>query len=153
MSTVIHGVKIKKLLTHSDERGRLFEIWRADDPWFAGFGQAYVTTACPGVIKAWHMHHHQTDCFTVIRGRALFALYDDRSDSPTRGVLQTLILDDAHRQAIVIPPKVYHGFKNIGGEEVWCLNCPNRTYNADDPDEFRRDPLDPEIGFDWSVPA
>ncbi len=149
---MIDGIIIKQLVTHPDERGTLFEIWRSDDHGFAGFGQVYVTTAHPGVIKAWHLHKQQTDCFTVIRGRALFALYDDRPDSPTRGELQQLVIDEIQRQAIVIPPLVYHGFKNIGDEDVWCLNCPNRVYNADQPDEYRRDPFDPDIGFDWSTP-
>jgi hypothetical protein len=29
------------------------------------------------------------------------------------------------------------------------LNVPTEHYNADDPDELRRDLDDPEIDFDW----
>ena len=147
---MIDGVRVKKLIVHPDERGRLFEIWRSDDEEFCGFGQVYVTTALPGIIKGWHLHQRQTDCFTVIKGRALFALYDARADSPTCGQLQTFLCDEQHRIAILIPPAVHHGFKNIGDEEVWCLNCPDRTYNAAAPDEDRLDPFDPSIGFDWT---
>ena len=39
-----------------DERGRLMEMLRCDDPIFKGFGQVYLTTAYPGVVKAWHYH-------------------------------------------------------------------------------------------------
>jgi dTDP-4-dehydrorhamnose 3,5-epimerase-like enzyme len=67
-------------------------------------------------------------------------------------MLQSLVISETNRQAILIPPRVQHGFKNIGEEEVWCLNAPNRVYNADGPDEFRRDPFDSEIGFKWEVP-
>lgn len=148
---MIDGVRVKPLVTHPDERGRLFEIWRSDDVGFCGFGQVYVTTAHPGVIKGWHHHQRQTDCFTVIKGRALFALYDARPDSPTRGELQTFQITEDSRAAILIPPGVYHGFRNIGSEEVWCLNCPNRTYNVDDPDEYRTDPFDSSIGFGWTT--
>jgi len=148
---MIDGAKIKVLIVHPDERGQLFEIWRADDDGFCGFGQVYMTTAHPGVIKGWHLHRQQTDCFTVIKGKALFALYDARADSPTHGHLQVFVCDERRRMAIVIPPGVYHGFKNIGDEEVWCLNCPNCTYNAEHPDECRLDPFDPTIGFGWTV--
>jgi len=148
---MIDGVRLKMLTVHPDERGRLFEIWRADDDGFCGFGQVYVTTAFPGVVKGWHLHKNQTDCFTVVKGRALFALYDPREDSPTHGHLQVLVCDEARRMAILIPPGVYHGFKNIGDEEVWCLNCPNRVYNAATPDEYRLDPFDSSIGFGWTI--
>jgi dTDP-4-dehydrorhamnose 3,5-epimerase len=148
---MIDGVYIKKLVVHTDDRGQLFEIWRADDCGFCGFGQVYVTTAHPGIIKGWHYHQKQTDCFTVIKGRALFALYDARDNSPTRGELLTFHIGEDERIAIVIPPGVYHGFKNIGAEEVWCLNCPNHEYNAAAPDEHRVDPFDSAIGFDWAT--
>jgi dTDP-4-dehydrorhamnose 3,5-epimerase len=148
---MIDGVRVKPLVTHPDDRGQLFEIWRSDDEGFCGFGQVYVTTAHPGVIKGWHHHRRQTDCFTVIKGRALFALYDARPDSPTRGELQTFQITEDNRAAILIPSGVYHGFKNIGPEEVWCLNCPNRTYDAGDPDECRTDPFDASIGFSWTT--
>ncbi len=148
---MIDGVRIKELLVHPDDRGRLFEIWRADDDGFCGFGQVYATTAFPGVIKAWHLHRKQTDCFTVINGRALFGLFDDRADSPTYGEIQTLEISNTRRRAILIPPGIYHGFKNIGDAELWCLNCPNRPYDAANPDEYRRDPFDTSIGFDWEI--
>jgi len=150
---MIEGVLVKKLIVHPDDRGQLFEIWRADDRGFSGFGQVYVTTARPGIIKGWHYHKRQTDCFTVVCGRALFALYDARENSPTHRELQIFHITEDERIAVVIPPGVYHGFKNTGKEDVWCLNCPNRTYNAADPDEYRVDPFDASIGFDWMIPS
>jgi dTDP-4-dehydrorhamnose 3,5-epimerase len=51
---MIDGVKIKKLKVLSDERGRLMEMLRSDDEIFIKFGQAYMTTAYPGVVKGWH---------------------------------------------------------------------------------------------------
>lgn len=148
---MIDGVRVKELTVHPDDRGELFEIWRTDDEGFCGFGQVYVTTAYPGIIKGWHYHRLQTDCFTVIKGQALFALYDARENSPTHGQLLTFQIGESRRAVVLIPPGVYHGFKNIGEEEVLCLNCPNRTYNAENPDEYRLDPFDPKIGFDWTV--
>ena len=44
----------KKLTVNVDERGRLMEILRNDDENFECFGQVYMTTAYPGVTKAWH---------------------------------------------------------------------------------------------------
>ena len=75
---MIKGVKIKELRVIPDERGWLMEILRCDDELFKKFGQVYVTTAYPGVVKAWHLHKKQTDNFTCIHGSMKVVLYDDR---------------------------------------------------------------------------
>src|SRR3989338_8374464 len=80
---MIHGVEVKKLKIIPDDRGRLMEILRSDEPIFQKFGQVYMTTAFPGVIKAWHQHKLQDDYFTCIYGVMRLAIYDAREDSPT----------------------------------------------------------------------
>jgi len=81
---MINGVKVKRLSPISDERGRVMEILRCDDEMFRKFGQVYITTAYPGVVKAWHYHKKQTDSFTVLDGMVKMVLYDARKKSPTK---------------------------------------------------------------------
>jgi dTDP-4-dehydrorhamnose 3,5-epimerase len=148
---MIEGVHTKKLICHPDERGRLWEILRSDDEIFERFGQVYVTTAYPGVVKAWHAHARQTDFFTVIAGMAKFVLYDLRDQSSTRGELMEFFLGRDHLELVTIPPGVYHGFKCVGATEVIALNCPTEPYNHDQPDELRL-PVDTDrIPYDWSA--
>jgi dTDP-4-dehydrorhamnose 3,5-epimerase len=142
---------VRALAVRPDERGRLFEVLRADDAEFVRFGQVYITTAHPGIIKGWHRHRRQTDFFCLIAGRARFALYDPRVDSPTRGQVDVIACDGERPQLIVIPPLVYHGFKNVGDVEVICLNCPTEPYDAVNPDEERVDPFDNDIPYDWGM--
>lgn len=147
---MIDGVKTKHLKVNSDERGDLFEILRADDEIYSKFGQAYLTTSYPGVIKAWHLHKIQTDNMCVIRGRVKFVLYDAREHSPTYGEINEFFPGDQNRMVIQIPPGVYHGFKNIGTEECHVLNIPTEVYKHDNPDEFRLDPTDKKIPYYWA---
>lgn len=147
--TRIQGSLVKDLRINPDDRGRLFEILRNDEPHFMKFGQVYVTTAFPGVVKAWHRHQRQTDFFCLIQGRARFALYDPRPDSPTCGQVDEILCDGEHPRLIVIPNLVHHGFKNIGTVDVVCINCPTEAYNEADPDEERLDPYDNDIPYDW----
>ena len=79
----VEGVKIKKLRVLSDDRGRLMEILRCDDELFFQFGQIYITTTYPGLVKAWHLHKRQTDNVACIHGMIKVALYDPREKSPT----------------------------------------------------------------------
>jgi dTDP-4-dehydrorhamnose 3,5-epimerase len=67
MEKSIDGVIIRNLRIIPDERGWLMEILRCDDPQFRKFGQVYLSTAYPGVVKAWHYHKKQTDNFTCLK--------------------------------------------------------------------------------------
>ena len=80
MKNLIDGVKVKRLVVHADERGRLMEILRSDDEVFQQFGQVYITTAYPGTIKAWHYHKKQTDNFVCVQGMMKVVLFDPRVD-------------------------------------------------------------------------
>ncbi len=147
---MIDGVKVKHLKVNCDERGNLFEVLRSDDDLFIKFGQAYITTSYPGVIKAWHMHKNQYDQMCVIIGRVKFVLYDDREDSSTYGEINELFFGDQNRMLVQIPPGVYHGFKNIGINECIVLNIPTEVYKPTVPDEFRLDPHDKKIPYTWA---
>ena len=151
MSSEISGVQTKKLRLIPDERGWLLEILRADDEMFHQFGQVYVTTAYPGVVKAWHYHKNQTDNFTCVRGMMKVVLYDSREDSSTFGTIMELFTGEKNPLLISVPPYVFHGFKAIGTETAFFVNIPTLPYNYEKPDEFRLPPDSPEIGYDWGL--
>jgi len=147
---MIDGVKLKKLQPIPDERGRLMEILRRDDEIFDQFGQAYVTTAYPGVVKAWHFHKLQDDHFCVLVGMMKIVLFDGRPESPTHGEVNEFFLGVHNPKVLKIPAGVYHGFKCISDTEAMCLNLPTNTYNHQDPDEYRL-PFDTDqIPYDWN---
>jgi len=146
---MIDGVKVKKLKVVPDERGRLMEILRADDEIFEKFGQVYMTTAFPGVVKAWHYHKQQTDNFTCIKGKMRLGLYDARENSPTFGKVEEYIISLDDPMLVQIPKEVYHGFKCISDEEAVVINTVTKPYNSNDPDEYRVDEYDNNIPFDW----
>ena len=146
---MIDGVKIKKLKIISDERGRLMEILRNDDDLFEKFGQVYMTTAYPKVVKAWHYHKKQTDNFTCVKGKMRLGLYDSREGSPTYGETAEFIIGPDDPMVIQIPNGIYHGFKCVSDEEAIVINTPTESYNREEPDEFRVDAMDNDIPFDW----
>lgn len=149
-ATLIHGVIVQPLRVIPDERGRLMEIMRCDDPFFSGFGQVYLSTVYPGVVKAWHYHRVQDDRFTCVKGMVKAVLYDDRDGSPTRGLLNELYVGEHKPSLIVIPSGVFHGWKCISEQEAYVINVPSQPYNRSDPDEFRVDPHNGGIPYDWS---
>ncbi|PKN32733.1 MAG: dTDP-4-dehydrorhamnose 3,5-epimerase [Deltaproteobacteria bacterium HGW-Deltaproteobacteria-19] len=146
---MIDGVKVKKLRVIPDERGRLMEILRVDDEMFQAFGQVYMTTAYPGVVKGWHYHKEQSDNMAVVRGMMKIVLYDSRKDSPTCGEVNQFFAGEHNPILVHIPPYVYHGFKCISAEEAIVVNVPDRVYRYDNPDEYRADPHENDIPYSW----
>ncbi len=148
---MIDGVHIKNLRLIPDERGHLMEILRNDDGFFKKFGQVYVTTTYPGVVKAWHYHKLQDDNVCVIKGMLKLALFDDRKNSATRGQVNEFFLGVHNPILIHIPKHVYHGWKCIGGEEAYVVNCPSEPYNRKNPDEHRLPWNTDKIPYDWEI--
>ena len=111
---MIQDVQVKPLKVIADERGRLMEMLRSDDPLFKGFGQVYLTAAYPGVVKAWHYHKKQWDHFVCVCGMAKVVLFDSREQSRTRNEINEFFLGDHHPILLQIPPLVCHGFKCVG---------------------------------------
>lgn len=146
---MIDGVAVKKLRVIPDERGRLMEILRADDQLFSRFGQVYMTTAYPGVVKGWHYHKKQTDHFAVVKGMAKLVLYDNRDNSPTKSDINEFFVGEHNPVLVKIPPLVLHGFKCVSEQEAICINVPTEVYNYDEPDEFRIDPHKNDIPYSW----
>jgi len=146
---MIDGVKTKILKVIPDDRGRVMEILRADDDFFEKFGQVYMTTTYPGVVKAWHMHKNQTDNVACIQGMIKLALYDSREDSPTYKEVNEFFLGIHSPLLIHIPTGVFHGWMCISDEEAIVINIPTEVYDYENPDEQRLDPHQNDIPYDW----
>jgi dTDP-4-dehydrorhamnose 3,5-epimerase len=146
----ISGVKVRKLRLLADERGWLMEMLRSDWEEFEAFGQTYVTACYPGVVKAWHYHKEQTDCFTCVHGMVRVGLVDTREGSPTQGRTMDVYMGVHNPVLVKVPPGVLHGFKGVSAEEAIIVNIPDRPYRRDHPDEHRLPAHDTTIPFDWS---
>ncbi len=146
---LIHGVNVKPLKIIADERGYLMEMLRSDDPFFQRFGQSYVSVAYPGVVKGWHFHKVQTDHFVIVKGMMKVVLYDQREDSPTKGLINEFFMGEKNPILVTIPPGVVHGMKGIGTEPAMLVNVPTELYKYDKPDEYRIDPHKNDIPYDW----
>ncbi len=146
---MIEGVKVKKLKVIPDERGRLMEMLRVDDEVFEKFGQVYMTTTYPNVVKAWHFHKEQADNIVCVHGTIKLVLYDQRDNSPTFKSVSESYLGIHNPLLIHIPLNVCHGWMCVSQEEAIIINIPTEVYDYKNPDERRIDPHDNDIPYDW----
>lgn len=163
---LIHGVEVHPLRVFSDERGAVMRMMRRDDPAAQEFhfGEIYFSAVHPHMVKAWHLHRYMTLHYSCVAGRVQLALFDDREDSPTRGMVNTLHLEgwpDFKDYILVrIPPFVWNGFRSVprqiesaGGGfnavigEAIIANCADLPH---DPEEIERmAPEDFPLNYDW----
>lgn len=148
---MIHGVTIKSLAIHPDDRGNFREILRSDEGLLKNFGQASITTTFPGVIKAFHWHARQDDLWYAVSGSIQAVLYDRRPDSPTFRETQVIYAGDTNSVLIVIPKGVAHGYRVLGQQPATLMYVTTEPYDAANPDEQRISFDDAEIGFNWTT--
>jgi len=146
---MIHGVEIKELRVINDERGYLMECLRNDDVIYNQFGQVYISAVYKNAVKAWHYHKNQTDIVVCVSGMIKLALCDNRQNSVTNGEVNEFFIGDKNPILVKIPNGVYHGWKGIATPISVVMNCPDKVYDYDNPDEFRTDPYDNDIPYDW----
>ncbi len=146
---LIRGIKTKALKVHPDERGRLFEVLRRDEPLFKKFGQVYCTTVSHGVVKGWHYHKKQVDNFVCVSGMIKLVVYDNRRNSSTHGAINEFFIGVHNPLLVQVPAGIYHGFKGISHPESVVINIPTEPYHHARPDEYRLDPHTGEIPYSW----
>lgn len=150
---LIEGVDVKPYALWPDDRGYFLEVMRAGCGAVADFPmpstQVSATLSYPGVIKAFHYHRHQTDCWIPAMGAFQVALADLRPDSPTFGRRNTLYVGVLRPWQIRIPPGVAHGYKVISTEPSMLVYVTSRFYDAADEGRIAYD--DPRINYDWTV--
>jgi len=147
---MIQGVRTKVLRVIPDERGRVMEILRADDDLFLKFGQVYITTTYPQVVKAWHYHKVQTDHICALQGMIKLVLYDSREGSPTKGEINEFFMGVHNPLLVQVPKEIYHGWKCISEKEAVIINIPDEVYLYSAPDEYRLPPHGKEVPYDWA---
>ncbi|MDX2075904.1 MAG: dTDP-4-dehydrorhamnose 3,5-epimerase family protein [bacterium] len=145
----IEGVKIIPLRRIPDERGTIFHHMKVTDPHFIQFGEIYYSTIYKDVIKGWHWHREMTLNYVCIHGRIKLVVYDDRENSPTRGVLQEFFLGQDNHSLVIIPPEVWNGFKGMSDPLAIVANC--CTHPHDPTRSKRLDPFVNDIPYDWAV--
>jgi dTDP-4-dehydrorhamnose 3,5-epimerase len=148
---MIDGVMTKKLRVIPDERGRLMECLRSDDDLFMKFGQMYMTTTFPGVVKGWHLHHTQWDNIVCVKGMLKLVLYDEREGSATKGQLDEFFLGEHNPLLVRVPAGVWHGWKCVSTEEAYIVNAPTEVYVYDAPDQDEIPHDSERIPYDWGV--
>jgi dTDP-4-dehydrorhamnose 3,5-epimerase len=117
------------------------------DASFCGFGEVYFSTVNKGQIKAWKRHRNMTLNLVVPCGEIKFALYDDRTESPTCGKFLEVVLSRDNYQRLTVAPMIWMGFKGISEGINLLLNIASIPHDPLEAD--RLDVHNKRIQYDW----
>jgi dTDP-4-dehydrorhamnose 3,5-epimerase len=145
---LIEGVQLREVRNVPKASGYLTEVYRRDwDIDTEPVDQVFQVVLLPGRISAWHAHERTLDRLFAIEGLVRIVLFDARSGSPTKGLLNEFRFGE-HRPALVaVPPRVWHGVQNIGDRPARLLNVVDRAYDYEAPDHWRLPADSPEIPY------
>jgi dTDP-4-dehydrorhamnose 3,5-epimerase len=137
-----------RVRTLVDDRGMLFEMF---DPRWEGITEplasAYLTTVRPGRAKGWAVHKEHDDRYFPLFGEGEVVLYDVRSDSPSYGQIERVVLSESDRGLVTIPRFVWHALRAFDGRDLVVVNFPTILFDHANPDKYRL-PIDtPLIPF------
>ncbi len=133
----IDGVQYRLTRPVSHQHGHLTEIFRTD--WGVTdvpLVQVNLTTTFPGRIRGWGIHRSTTDRLFAATGSLCIVCYDARQASPTFGSVNEFMLGERNQGLVVIPPGIYHGWKNVGADEAMIVSMPSRLYDHSEPDRW-----------------
>jgi dTDP-4-dehydrorhamnose 3,5-epimerase len=130
MNEFTEKIKIRPMPFYEDTRGWLLKmLMRQDIEGDKTFGEIYVTTAFPGIVKAQHYHRCTREWFCIVRGTGKLILEDIITHCR-----KDIILGEDNKVLVEVPPKVAHAVKNIGTDLMYLLAYADTPYNPEDPD-------------------
>ena len=147
-SRIICDLAITQLKQIVDERGAVLHFLKSNSPKFKLFGEAYFSKINEGVVKGWKLHKIAEQNFCVPFGAVKIVIYDERNNSPSRGVIQEVILNDNDNyKLLTLPAGLWYSFKSISKEYSLLANIVNIVHS---PEESITLPLDTKvIPFKW----
>ena len=141
----IDGVAFRPTRPVPHEDGHVTEVARANWEVLGGpIVQVHITTTLPGRIRAWGLHQEITDRLFVVSGLVKIVVFDGRTESRTFGRINEFTVSAKNPGLLIIPPNLYHGWKNIDTTEAVIINMPTRMYHHLAPDA---------LDLPWDSPA
>ncbi len=145
---MIPGVVIRPIKRFDDQRGWLVELFRDDElpPNFTPT-MGYISMTKPGVARGPHEHADQTDGFVFLNGSYELYLWENRPGNEP--AMETHKVGAENPCIAFVPPGVVHAYRNVGTEEAFVLNFPDRLYagwgKKEPVDEIRHEDMDSEF--------
>ena len=127
--TKIDGVYIIETKVFGDSRGYFTETYNKEQFDEAGLNMTFVqdneSKSSKGVLRGLHFQkkHSQGKLVRATKGEVFDVAVDLRTESPTYGQWEGVILNDENKKQFYIPEGFAHGFLVLSDEAVFNYKC------------------------------
>lgn len=144
----IHDLKKTSLKQIKDERGAVYHYLKSTDQNFKGFGEVYYSKINSQITKGWKLHYRLFQNFCVPFGNVKIVVFDPREDSPSKGEVDEILLNDSDNYYLLsMPPGLWYSFKCTSENFALLANVIDQEH---DPLESTTLPLQNSIiPYDW----
>ena len=156
LPTALPGVVLIKPRVFEDARGFFFESWQQPKFAAAGIEATFVqdnhSHSVRHTLRGLHFQIQQAQgkLVRVTRGEAFDVAVDIRRSSPHFGKWVGVVLSEANRQLLWVPPGFAHGYLALSEVVDFIYKCTD-VYAPQHERAIRWD--DPRIGIKWPLPA
>ena len=151
-SKIFDNVHIFNLQIHKDNRGLLYESYRANKKLAQiKFCQENIVFSRFGVLRGLHFQsepHAQSKLITVIKGKIQDVIVDLRKKSKTFGTTCSMIISDKQGKQLFIPKGFAHGFLTLSEQSIVKYNVDN-YYAPKSQYSIAYD--DSDLGINWKL--
>lgn len=143
----IEGVVYTPLKQFIDERGAVYRVFRNYNG-NVDVNEVYISRVNHGIVKGWKRHHKMNQRFVVPYGSMKLVLADLREDSPTKGNIMEVLLDQSeHYAQLVIPHGIWYSFGCMSNDYALMLNIADLIHEDNESDVL---PLENDIiNYNW----
>jgi dTDP-4-dehydrorhamnose 3,5-epimerase-like enzyme len=148
----IDGVKFQKSPIVKYSAGLICEVknQRWENLYDSTLHHMYIIYDDTLAEREWGMHKKSTDRYLLIKGRIEVVLFDGRDPKNTEPFVCELSgADEGDYSGLMIPPGVWHSFRNLDKNEIILMNFKFPEFNREDVDKYRL-PMPNELtDFQW----
>lgn len=132
MATSLKNIKyrVENLEIHSDERGWLVELLKAnrlEKP----VKQLHIASIRVGKIRGNHYHNKRIEWFFLVKGRVRLTLEDIKTKKRV-----SFDLSSRNPKVVTAFPCIAHALKNTGKETAYLVAAQSDLYDPKNPDRF-----------------
>jgi dTDP-4-dehydrorhamnose 3,5-epimerase-like enzyme len=148
----IEGVRLQKSPIVKYSAGQICEVKnrRWENLYEGSIEHIYIIYDDTLAEREWGMHKESTDRYLMIKGTIEVVLFDGRDNENTEPFVCKLSgADEGGYSGLIIPPGVWHSFRNFNKNEIILMNFKYPEFNREDVDKYRLPMPNNLTDFQW----
>ena len=133
-------IKVVPLKIIKSQSGKIMHVLKKNHLKNWNFNEAYFSTIKFNKIRAWKYHLKMTLNLAVPKGKVKFVFY-----YKNKNVFKTIEIGEKKYSRLIVPPKIWFGFKGISKTESIILNLANFKHDSKEILRCKKN----KIQFNW----